>query len=357
MFENKNLNFSKALINWYHTHHRDLPWRHTTAAYNIWLSEIMLQQTQVIKVLDYYRKFLEKYPTVHDLSRASEDEVLKMWQGLGYYSRARNLHKTAQIVSENNGEFPDTYKELKKLKGIGDYTAAAISSFAFGEAQAVLDGNVYRVLARYLGIDLPINSTEGVKLFKEKAKQLLDKDRPADHNQAIMEFGALHCKPKKPKCDSCPLQIDCVAYQQNKVNELPVKLKKVKVRKRYLNYVILQDQKEHFLLQKRTEKDIWQNMFEFPLYESQNNLNQATTQSFNLTLPTENLIRLTDQPIKHQLTHQSLFVHFWKLDLSESFKTYPNLLEDYEVVTKEELLDYAVPVLIANYIQKHFFKG
>lgn len=351
------MHFSEALINWYFMHKRDLPWRQTNSAYHIWLSEIMLQQTQVIKVLDYYNVFLNKYPSIHDLAQADEDEVLKLWQGLGYYSRARNLHASAKVISDNKGVFPQNYEALKKLKGVGDYTAAAIASFAFGEAKAVVDGNVYRVLSRFLGIDLPINSTEGVKLFKEKAEELLDRSRPADHNQAIMEFGALLCRPKNPDCAQCPLQIDCVAFQQNKVSQLPVKLKKVKVTKRYLNYLILEDASERFLIQKRTQKDIWQHMFEFPLSETQSSTNEITTDAFGLSLPLQKLKRLTDKPIKHQLTHQSLYTDFWKLSLTQDFETYPQLAKNYTIVTQKELLNYAVPVLIANFIQTHFFKG
>ena len=224
------MNFSKNVINWYSDNKRDLPWRHTVNPYFIWLSEIILQQTQVKQGLPYYKSFVKTFPTVYDLAKSDEQTVLKLWQGLGYYSRARNLHFTAKyIVNELGGNFPNSYSEIIKLKGIGDYTASAIASIAFGETTAVVDGNVYRVLSRFFGIETPINSTKGIKEFKALATELIDKREPATFNQAIMEFGAQQCKPKKPYCIICPLQSGCVAFQTNKISELPVKLKKLKV--------------------------------------------------------------------------------------------------------------------------------
>ena len=229
------MRFCSTLINWYSIYKRDLPWRHTKSAYNIWLSEIILQQTQIKQGLPYYEAFVEHYPTIFDLAKANESEILKLWQGLGYYSRARNLHYTAKTIVETfNGEFPKSYQELLKLKGIGDYTASAIASICYNEATAVVDGNVYRVLARHFGVKTPINSTIGKKEFKALASQLINKKNPADYNQAIMEFGARQCKPKSPDCSSCPLNSSCVALQNNWVDTLPIKLKKGTVATKFL---------------------------------------------------------------------------------------------------------------------------
>eukprot|EP01089_Gocevia_fonbrunei_P006974 TRINITY_DN1798_c0_g1_i7.p1 TRINITY_DN1798_c0_g1~~TRINITY_DN1798_c0_g1_i7.p1 ORF type:complete len:223 (-),score=44.31 TRINITY_DN1798_c0_g1_i7:1940-2608(-) len=221
------MNFSRIILEWYELNKRLLPWRNTNEPYCIWLSEIMLQQTRVAQGIPYYMSFVEAFPTVQDLAAASEEQVLKLWQGLGYYSRARNLHATAKIITEKyNGKFPDTYKELLQLKGIGDYTASAIASICFGRAEAVVDGNVYRVLSRYYGIDLPINGSEGILYFKELAKEIMDAKNIRDYNQGIMEFGALQCTPKNPDCNSCPLQKSCVAFATNRIDILPVKNKK-----------------------------------------------------------------------------------------------------------------------------------
>jgi len=217
------MSFSKRLINWYHIHKRDLPWRNTTDPFHIWLSEVILQQTRVQQGLPYYNRFIKAFPGVEDLASAPQEKVLKLWQGLGYYSRARNLHTAAQQVAAA-GAFPDNYKDLLKLKGVGEYTAAAIASFAYHEPVAVVDGNVYRVLARIYGISLPINETAGIKEFKKLANQLLDTQYPAAHNQAIMELGALQCVPKNPDCAVCPFQSDCVAFNDSRIAELPVKL-------------------------------------------------------------------------------------------------------------------------------------
>ena len=222
------MKFSNTLIQWYLQNNRELPWRKTKNPYFIWLSEIMLQQTRVAQGMSYYLKFIEVFPTVFDLAKATESTVLKMWQGLGYYSRARNLHFTAnQIASELNGKFPSTYKEIIKLKGIGDYTASAISSICFNKPTAVVDGNVYRVLSRYFGIQTPINSATGIKEFKALAQTLIDTEQPGTYNQAIMDFGALQCKPKRPLCSSCPLQSSCVAFGKQLTAVLPVKEKKI----------------------------------------------------------------------------------------------------------------------------------
>ncbi|EPR73210.1 A/G-specific adenine glycosylase [Winogradskyella psychrotolerans RS-3] len=242
------MDFNHKLITWYSDKKRELPWRETSNPYYIWLSEIILQQTQVKQGLPYYDAFVTQYPTIFDLANASETSILKLWQGLGYYSRARNLHFTAKhIVNELDGKFPNTYKDLLKLKGVGDYTASAIASIAFNEVAAVVDGNVYRVLSRYFGIETPINSTLGIKEFKSLASTLIDHKQPATYNQAIMEFGAIQCKPKNPDCTVCPFQDSCVALQNQMVDVLPVKLKKTKVTVKYFNFLVFMDpNKKHF---------------------------------------------------------------------------------------------------------------
>ena len=232
------MNFSKTILNWYAINGRELPWRQTTNPYAIWLSEVIMQQTRIAQGTAYWERFMKRWPNVHELAKATEDEVLREWQGLGYYSRARNLHKAAQqIVSL--GRFPQTYKELKQLKGIGEYTAAAISSISFAEPVAVVDGNVYRVFARYFGIDTPIDSTEGKKVFKAMAQEYLPKEAPAAYNQGLMDFGAIQCTPTSPNCEVCPLINTCFAANNNKVADLPVKAKKTKQRERHFSFIYI----------------------------------------------------------------------------------------------------------------------
>lgn len=261
--------FSLQLLPWYRAHHRALPWRETRDPYRVWLSEVMLQQTRVDQGLDYYLRFTGRWPTVEALASAQEDEVLKMWQGLGYYSRARNLLAAArQVMLEHGGQFPGNHKELLGLKGVGDYTASAIASICFGQPEAVVDGNVYRVLARFAGIETPIDSTEGRKQFKALATDLLDRKQPGDHNQAVMELGATVCTPKNPKCEACPLQARCVAFSTGKTGELPVKQGRAKTRDRFFNYLHIPAGKGLYMCQ-RTGKDIWQGLYELPLIESE----------------------------------------------------------------------------------------
>ena len=263
------MNFHNILIKWYLQNKRDLPWRNTTNPYLIWLSEIMLQQTRVAQGMPYFFAFTKEFPTVFDLANAEEEKVLKLWQGLGYYSRARNLHKTAQYVAnELNGVFPPVYKELLKLKGVGEYTAAAIASFSYNETVPVVDGNVFRVLSRYFDIESDIALPATKKEFTELAYELMPKDNPAIFNQAIMEFGALQCVPKNPDCSVCVFNESCMALQKKKVTVLPVKSKKLKVTNRFFNYLILEDVLGNTLIQKRTLKGIWHNLYEFPLLET-----------------------------------------------------------------------------------------
>jgi A/G-specific adenine glycosylase len=345
------MDFSTELISWYNDNKRDLPWRNTTDAYIIWLSEIILQQTRVEQGMPYFYRFSEKYPTVTAFAAAHEDEILRLWQGLGYYSRGRNMLKTAQLVLEKyNGVFPTRYDELIKLKGIGEYTAAAISSFGANEARAVVDGNVYRVLARYFGIDEPINSPKGKKMFQKIADEVLDKARPAMHNQAMMEFGAMLCKPKNPACGICPVRIGCVAFKTNATTYLPVKINKVKVRERFFNYMLISDG-EKILMNKRDESDIWANMYDLPLIETTELMEPAEL----LKLPQmsffgENIIIKDNSPIiKHVLTHQNLYIRF--LILKDS----PKKLQDNWFYTDvANLKNLALPQRIFIFI-KYFF--
>ena len=278
--------FHLLISNWYRQNHRDLPWRNTRDPYLIWLSEVILQQTRVDQGLSYYLKFAEHFPEVLDLAEADEQDVLKLWQGLGYYSRARNLHAGAkQIRDQFGGQFPEDFKSIRSLKGIGDYTAAAISSFAFDLPHAVVDGNVYRVLSRYFDINTPIDSGTGKKMFNDLAQSLIEPEEAATHNQAIMELGALVCTPRSPQCHACPLNNSCLALQNGTIEQRPVKTKRGKVKDRYFTYLIFLDNDRTFL-QKRVAKDVWQHLFQFPLIESQEPLDPAEiiTREDNLTL-------------------------------------------------------------------------
>ncbi|WP_124979156.1 A/G-specific adenine glycosylase [Nonlabens xiamenensis] len=310
------MDFSRVLIDWYQLNKRDLPWRQTTDPYHIWLSEVILQQTRVNQGLPYYNRFVSQYPNVYALANASEQEVLKTWQGLGYYSRARNLHKAAQQVVENEGKFPSTYKDLLELKGVGDYTAAAIASFAYEEAVPVVDGNVYRVLARIYGIHTPINSTQGAKEFKSLAQKLLNKNEPATHNQAIMEFGAIQCVPKNPQCQSCPFQGSCVAYEKEIVQELPVKLKKTKVKNLYHHYLVAKTPSGKTLLQQRDTRSIWAGLHEFPYIEANGPLLSSELKDHEVFKHFFSRVRFREsaynqEPIIHQLTHRKIHAYFW----------------------------------------------
>lgn len=346
------MNFSKNIISWYSVNKRDLPWRHTKNPYHIWLSEIILQQTQVKQGLPYYQSFITSFPTVFDLAKSDEQNVLKLWQGLGYYSRARNLHHSAKyIVNELEGIFPNTYKDILKLKGVGDYTASAIASFAFGETTAVVDGNVYRVLSRFFGIDTPINSTNGIKEFKALATELIDKKQPAEFNQAIMEFGAQQCKPKNPYCIICPLQSACVAFQKNKIEELPVKLKKTKIRNRFFNYLVVIDVKRNTITEQRTEKGIWQNLYQFPLLETEK---QLEISEFEAKVSTLEIFKdlefdfslFNDKDIIHKLSHQHLHTKFWIIKVKKLPK---------KGTSPIALKELPVPALIAEFVSKFKF--
>lgn len=343
------MKFSNALIQWYLQNSRDLPWRKTKNPYFIWLSEIMLQQTRVAQGIDYYLKFSKSFPSVFDLANADESTVLKMWQGLGYYSRARNLHFTAKYIANDlNGEFPSTYKEILKLKGVGDYTASAIASFAFNEPTAVVDGNVYRVLSRYFGIDTAINSSAGIKEFKLLAETLIDTKQPAIYNQAIMEFGAIQCKPKKPVCMFCSLSDSCVALQKNLIDKFPVKEKKIKVRKRYFNFLVVKTNNNKTILSERKGKGIWQGLYQFPLIEKDKTIlkeDLIIANEFLELFPKETTISLFNKKeIIHKLSHQHLHTQFWIVETSNLISANKNW---------DEIEKYPVPVLIANFLEAY----
>lgn len=353
-------NFPFELIKWYRRNHRNLPWRKTNDPYKIWLSEIILQQTRVDQGKSYYEKFVDKYPKVADLATADQEEVLKDWQGLGYYSRARNLHAAANMILEDfDGAFPDNYTALKKLKGVGDYTAAAIASFAYGEAKAVVDGNVYRLLSRYFGIETPIDSTSGKKEFAALAQQLIPEDQAGIYNQAIMEFGALQCKPKNPNCEICPLQAACSAYADDKVDLLPIKARKTKVRDRFFHYLILETA-DQIVLRKRSGKGIWQNLFDFPLIETNAMLDwedleelvkqNAIPEMFGTSdLKPKLAFEAASEERKHLLSHQSLHCRFFHLQLSEKPA---KMNQDLSLIDKAELGRYPIPKLIENYLRE-----
>ena len=325
------MNFAVTLLQWFKNNGRSLPWRETKDAYAIWLSEVILQQTRIVQGMSYWERFMAQWPTVNDLAAATENEVLKAWQGLGYYSRARNLHTAAQQVMKLGG-FPQTFKELKTLKGVGDYTAAAIASIAFGEPVAVVDGNVYRVLSRYYGIDTPIDSTEGKKEFQALAQSLLPINEPADYNEAIMDFGATQCTPNSPHCSACPLCETCVAFREQRINELPVKSKKVKQRERHFTYLYIEYEGK-IAIHQRGAGDIWQGLWEFPQEE-------YLTSSEDSAWRTE--AQLLQKGVKHILTHQILLadIYLWQPTRR------PQLPSEFIWIEKQDLENYALPRLI-----------
>ena len=349
------MNFSQEIIEWYEKNKRELPWRNTDDPYIIWLSEIIMQQTRVEQGMPYFSRFAEKYPTVKHFAEASEDEILKLWQGLGYYSRGRNMHQTAQMVMEEHaGYFPKNYDSLIRLKGVGEYTAAAISSFSSGEAKAVVDGNVFRLLSRYFGIDTPINSNKGKKIFTDLANELLDKSRPGIFNQAIMEFGSLQCKPKNPDCFTCPLSTTCCARISGEVRNLPVKIKSQNARERYFNYIVA-TKDNCILVNKRGPGDIWQNMMDLPLFETESPIeseNLVRSEKFINSFGKEVRIRSVTNPAKHILSHQKLYARFIEIEnFTEDFL----LHESWFYVHQEKLEKLAQPKLIFQFFN-NFFK-
>ncbi len=332
--------FNLSITDWYRQNKRELPWGHTTDPFKIWLSEIILQQTRVDQGLSYYTAFTEAFKTVRELAEADEQKILNLWQGLGYYSRARNLHAAAKFVQTDlGGVFPKTYTDLLKLKGVGSYTAAAIASFAFKEAVAVVDGNVYRVLSRYYDIDLPIDSPKGKKYFQELAQELIDHQEPDLFNQAIMEFGALQCTYHQPSCGSCPISDSCLALRNHTIKERPVKSKKTAIKDRYFHYLIFEE-KDETLLEQRTAKDIWQNLWQFPLIETATPELGPEISGFGQVT-----IQRVSNEITHILSHQRIKARFYHV------REFPNHIPStWKRIETSSLQDFPLPRLIDRYL-------
>ena len=345
--------FTEKLLEWNkEQNNRNMPWKGEKDPYRIWLSEIILQQTRVEQGRPYYERFISHYPTVQQLAAAPEEEVFRLWQGLGYYARCKNMLAAARDITENHGgKFPSSYEQIKSLKGIGPYTAAAIASFAFNLPHAVLDGNVYRVLARFFGIDTPIDSHAGKKQFAGLAQSLLPPGNAAVYNQSIMDFGAVVCKPQQPACDDCPLQKKCAAYHQQLISLLPVKTKKIQVKKRYFNYIILQHN-DNIYIRKRTANDIWQNLHEFILVETDSATDITALQSHatfkqllgNIPFSIEKVSAVS----KQQLTHQTIFSQFITLRVADL-----PALNGYFPVQQQQLNNYAFPKTITTYLERN----
>ncbi len=336
--------FNSLILIWFDKNKRNLPWRDQSDPYKIWLSEIILQQTRVAQGTDYYLNFVKQFPTVQHLASATEQEVLRLWQGLGYYSRARNLHFTAKwIVNELNGIFPSTFTELLKLKGVGEYTAAAIASIAFHEAVPAIDGNAFRVLARYFNIDLDISASKTKKYFFELGKKIIDPDRPGDFNQAIMELGATVCLPQNPLCEICPVNESCEALAKNKVKQLPVKSKKVKVKNRYFHFFEISDGK-NYLMVKRKKKDVWQSLFTFPLIETADS-ELITSESFLNEISIKK-----SHELFHILTHQRLHINFWRSIVSSKQLNSLSKTLDAEICKAEDLEKLPLPRPMEKYL-------
>ncbi len=348
--------FSEKVVQWYGEHHRDLPWRNTQEPYKIWLSEIILQQTRVIQGLPYYKKFIKHYPKINSLAQAKPEEVLRLWQGLGYYTRARNLHKCAQeVVKKFNGKFPPGFKELRKLPGIGDYTAAAIASFAFQEPVAVVDGNVYRVLSRVFGIHYDITSGEGKRYFFDLANQLISKQDPGLFNQAIMEFGALQCLPQNPKCDECIFKKNCFAFQHDQQSQFPVKRKTIKVTQRYFYYYLIRSGKK-ILMTLRDQKDIWQGLYDFPLMEEIHSTSKGKIMDQMLaktglssSFASQNVIY---KDYRHILTHQIIHARFIRFDWQQKNKLPAGSpFAKSKWYSPRQIAQLPKPVLISRYLE------
>lgn len=346
--------FRRQLLEWHAFFDRPLPWKGEKDPYLVWLSEVILQQTRVEQGLPYFEKFKLHYPTLSQLAAANDDEVMKKWEGLGYYSRARNMLATARLIcNEHGGAFPNTYKELLRLKGIGPYTAAAIASFAYDLPFAVLDGNVFRVLARYWGISTPIDSTEGRKIFAQKAQAMLEQEQPAQYNQAIMDLGARICTPRRPQCASCPVQNQCSAYRNGNTHILPVKQKKIIRKERYFNYCVITDQQNQTWVRKRIEKDIWQQLYEFPLVETPGMISDPHELMKDDTFKTimeKQSYQITNLagPFKQELTHQRIIANFWEIKLDNNSKM---LNHSHLIKTDKKKLDkFAFPKVIDCYL-------
>ncbi|MFV0139165.1 A/G-specific adenine glycosylase [Empedobacter stercoris] len=344
------MNFNYLILSYFDKNKRDLPWRHTKDPFRIWLSEIILQQTRVDQGMKFYNNFIQEFDTIFDLANAEEQKVLKLWQGLGYYSRARNLHYTSKVISDElNGHFPTNFNDLKKLKGIGDYTAAAISSIVYNEAVPAVDGNMFRVFARYFNIEDDISSPKTKKIFWDLGLEIIDKKRPGDFNQAVMDLGATICTPKQPKCEICPLNESCEALRLNKVTELPVKLKKTKVSNRFLHFIIIENEST-IAFSKRTGNDVWKNLFTFPKIETETDL---LDKGWILDQNLENKLTFIDEE-KHVLSHQNLFIKYWKLNVSLNEITKMKAENNFEMISLNDLEDYPLPKPIEKFINKHY---
>lgn len=338
--------FSQTLLNWYLENQRSLPWRNETDPYKIWVSEIILQQTRVNQGWNYYLSFIKHFPTIQDLAEAPEEKVLKVWQGLGYYSRARYMHETAvHVIKFSQGLFPNKYEEIRKLKGVGDYTAAAIASIAFSLPYPAVDGNVLRVICRYFGIFENIALPATIQLVREKCAQLMKNYPPGDFNQAMMEFGAVQCLPKNPDCDHCPFHSSCHAYNQNQIETLPIKIKKINIRPRYFHYLFFSDQQKKTIIQQRRENDIWKNLFEFPLVET-----KEPDFSIDNYLTEKNIHNLVPpqlfNKVRHRLTHQLINVSFYTISVS----SVNNILPNSCIVPLTDLSKYPMPKVMFDLI-------
>jgi A/G-specific adenine glycosylase len=342
--------FQQEIYKWYNTNKRDLPWRKTNDPYKIWISEIILQQTKVSQGINYYNRFIDKYPNIFALANSSEDNILKLWQGLGYYTRARNLHFTSKyIVNYYNGIFPRDFKTIIKLKGVGNYTAAAIASIAFNLPHAAVDGNIYRVISRFYGITTPIDSQKGKTEIQKLADNLILNTDPGFHNQAFMEFGALQCLPKSPACNLCPLQNKCFAASYNLTSQIPVKEKKVKQSTRYFYYFIFES-KDSVILVKRTENDIWKNLHQFPLHESETEYSDTELINLKVTfnISKKNNLKSISETYKHVLTHQTIYARFIHFEVDEYSLNDSKFIR----VNKKDIYKFAVPRLLEKYLKK-----
>ena len=349
----KRIDISQRLLKWYKENKRELPWRETRDPYKIWISEVILQQTRIAQGLNYYLRFVEKFPTVNVLAESSENEVLKSWQGLGYYTRARNLHKGAKtIVEMYDSKLPTTYKEILSIEGIGEYTAAAVLSIAYNKPYAVVDGNVYRVLSRLFAIKTPIDVTEGKKEFSRLARELLDVDNPGKHNQAVMEFGALHCTPAQPLCHSCPLEYLCIANQLHKQLDFPVKSRKVKVRNRYFHYFQI-EYNGYTFINKRQDNDIWKNMYEFPLIETDVKASLTDLMKVKyfdkLFSDSDVTFHQNLKQVKHILTHQNIFASFYTV---KATKLNEYLKSNFLKIRVDEVSLFPISRLIHRYLER-----
>jgi A/G-specific adenine glycosylase len=340
--------FYKQILGWHNQINRKLPWKNTNDAYKIWLSEIIMQQTRVEQGTPFYLKFEKNYPTIQYLASANLDRILKDWEGLGYYSRARNMHQAAKyIVEYHNGIFPNTYNELLKIKGIGKYTAAAIASFAYDLPHAVVDGNVYRVLSRYFEIKMPIDTTEGKKYFEQLAHSLLPPNNYGDYNQALMDFGALQCVPKSPKCGICELNHSCKSFQNDSVSLLPIKSKRLNQKDRFFNFILVKKENQIFISQ-RLQNDIWKSLYQIPYFETEKlqSKKQIKTEIYKIFMEKNIKMTLFKENKKQMLTHQNINASFSMIEVENDFK----MPIDGIWIDENHVFDYAFPKIIKDFL-------